>query len=274
VRRLVKAIVPLRWRRAIRHEATHAPQRVRDLPADLVCLVRPRAFGGPLPPHGLRARVGDPSRAVYRRVGVEGRAALLAAFDRTRDPGRAYPAWLDFGCGSGRLAHRMIDENPPVVSLHGVDVDEDLVRWARTHLRGVFETMRPDPPLAFPDARFDVVYATSIFTHYTESEQFAWLAELARVLKPGGVLLATTISPQMAGLFSGISEADYRQLGNDGFFCANPTGAFNARAAFHSRGYLERAWERTLRLRLHEPQGFVNFQDLSVWEKPSPAEPR
>jgi ubiquinone/menaquinone biosynthesis C-methylase UbiE len=269
VRRLVKALLPLRWRRVLRHEATQAPQRLRDLPADFVCLFRPHAFGGPLPPPGLRSRVGQLSRRVFRQVGQEGCDQLLAAFERARTPGRAYPVWLDFGCGCGRLARHMVEADPPVRTLHGVDVDEDLIGWARRHLRGTFAKMRPNPPLDFPASAFDVVYATSIFTHYTEPEQEAWLAELGRVIRPGGLLLATTISPVMAGRFSGLSEEDYRRLAEAGFFCANPTGAFNARAAFHSAAYLERTWSRFFLPRSHEPQGFVGFQDLSVWERPA-----
>lgn len=265
----MKALVPLRWRRALRHELLQAPQRLRDLPADFVCLFRPSAFGGPLPPPGLRSRVGQLSRSVFLRVGREGRDQILRAFDRSKAPGRAYPDWLDFGCGCGRLARYMAEANPPVATLHGVDVDEDLVAWASEHLPGRFGVMRPDPPLDFPDATFDAIYATSIFTHYTEAEQEAWLAELSRVLKPGGLLLATTISPVMAGRFSGLVEADYRRVAETGFVCVNPSGAFNARAALHSVDYLERAWGRFFTLRRHEPQGFVGFQDLSVWEKPS-----
>ncbi|HEY1435149.1 MAG TPA: class I SAM-dependent methyltransferase [Thermoanaerobaculia bacterium] len=268
MRRLVTAIVPLRLRRVLRHELTQAPQRLRDLPADFACLFRPSAFGGPLPPPGLRARVGQLSRRVFRRVGEEGRDQLLAAFEGARAPGRSYPTWLDFGCGCGRLARFMAMSDPPVASLWGVDVDVDLVDWAARHLPGRYETMRPRPPLPFAAAMFDAVYATSIFSHYTETEQEAWLGELSRVLRPGGLLFATTISPALIGGFSGVSDADRQRLAGTGFVCVNPTGDFNARAAFHAVPYLEKAWGRVFNLRSHQTRGFVGYQDLSVWEKP------
>lgn len=273
MRRLAKALLPLRWRRFLRHQITGLPDRLRDLPADAVCLLLPTAWGSPLPPPGLRARVGQLSRKVFRRVGREGSDQILAAFRRVKTPGRDYPDWLDFGCGCGRVALGMTVAATGIASLFGVDVDADLVAWATRHVRGRFATMRPDPPLDFADASFDAIYATSIFTHYTETEQEAWLRELARVLRPGGLLFATTISPELTSRISVLTDQDDRALSANGFVCANPTDAFNSRAAFHSPEYLLRTWGRVFRHRLHEPRGFVGFQDLSVWEKPMEPDP-
>ena len=41
----------------------------------------------------------------------------------------------------------------------------------------------------FPDAYFDLIFNHSVFTHLDENYQDAWLAELERVTKPGGVLV-------------------------------------------------------------------------------------
>jgi SAM-dependent methyltransferase len=270
---LARAIVPKPWRRRLRRAAVLFPQRLRDLPADLVCLATPRAFGGPLPPPRLRARVGQASRRVFRSVGVEGSRQISEAFARTRRMDHAYPDWLDFGCGCARVA-RYVARLPGVERLHGVDVDADLIGWTARELPDVgrFATMRPDPPLAFEGGAFDVVYAISIFTHYTEREQFAWLDELSRILRPGGLLIATTISPEKIGGFPALSAHDYARLVEQGFLCVNPDSrAFNERVAFHSPEYLEAHWSRGLSLRLYEPSGFVSYHDLSVWEKP-PAE--
>lgn len=268
--RLVRAVVPTRQRRWLRRAAVLAPQRLRDLPADLVSLAAPRAFGGPLPPPSLRARVGQLSRRVFRSVGIEGSRQIQSAFARTRRTGRAYPDWLDFGCGCGRLA-RYVARLPEVGHLEGVDVDEDLVGWAARALpeSGRFASMRPDPPLAFGDGAFDVVYAISIFTHYTEAEQLAWLDELRRVLRPGGLLIATTIAPALSAGFPGLTARDRERLAEDGFLCVNAdSSAFNERAAFHSPDYLRTLWGKRFAPRLHEPSGFVSYQDLSVWERP------
>lgn len=273
LRDFVRAVVPKRCRRFLRRSAILVPQRLRDLPADLVSLAAPRAFGGPLPPPRLRARVGQSSRRIFRSVGIEGGRQIRDAFLRTRSSERAYPDWLDFGCGCGRLA-RYVAPLAEVGRLDGVDVDADLIGWAARVLPGRFATMRPQPPLAFAPESFDVVYAISIFTHYTEEEQRAWLAELDRILRPGGLLIATTISPARVADFEGLSEHDYARLTERGFLCVNADStAFNERVAFHSPEYLTAHWGRRFAPRLYEPSGFVSYHDLSVWEKPTAPRP-
>jgi SAM-dependent methyltransferase len=225
----------------------------------------PRAFGGPLPPPGLRARVGLSSREEFLFVGRQGAREILAAV-RGGD-GRAGGDWLDFGCGCGRLARPLIESGIPK-SYAGVDVDAAQIAWAARNLPGRFDVMRPDPPLPFGDGSFDVVLAVSVFTHFTEAEQFAWLAEIRRLLKPGGRLVATTLPPENAAAVPGLTAGELARLAERGFIAADHGASrFNEKSAFHSRAYLEREWAPGFRLRSHEPRGFVSYQDLAVWEK-------
>jgi ubiquinone/menaquinone biosynthesis C-methylase UbiE len=43
----------------------------------------------------------------------------------------------------------------------------------------------------YPDARFDVCMATSVFTHLLADETEHYINEAARVIKPGGAMLAS-----------------------------------------------------------------------------------
>lgn len=267
---LARSALPARWRRFLRRSAREAPARLRDLPKDAVCVFFPRAFGGPLPPPGLRSRVGGASRNEFELVGREGSQAILRAFDRARDPSREYPSWFDFGCGCGRVA-RYVADAPVVGRLRGIDVDAAQIRWARRHLRGDFSTMKAAPPLELATASFDVVYAVSIFTHLSEGEQFAWLEELRRILVPGGLLIATTHCPELSRTCPGLTPEDLARLANRGFLAVDAGGTFNERSTFHSARYLETEWGRRMTLHFHEPYGFVSYQDLSVWEKPGSA---
>lgn len=223
-----------------------------------------------MPPPGLRARVGLGSRREFELVGREGARQVLEAASRA-SPGRALADWLDFGCGCGRIARYLL-ERPGIGSYTGVDVDAAQIAWAARRLRGRFEVMNPDPPLAFEASSFDVVLAVSVFTHFSNAEQFAWLAEIRRILRPGGLLVATTLAPDRAAACPGLTPAELDELDRSGFLAAGRDSAvFNERATFHSRAYLEAAWSPILRFGLHESRGFVSYQDLSVWEKEAAA---
>jgi SAM-dependent methyltransferase len=106
-------------------------------------------------------------------------------------------AILDFGCGCGRILRHW-----PAATheLWGTDYNAELVGWCERRLRklGRFSVNEADPPLAFEDRTFDLVYAYSVFTHFSRTQQRPWVLELARVLKPGGLLLLTFHGPSNA----------------------------------------------------------------------------
>ena len=260
--RLARATLPVPARRWLRRVARQAPHRLRDFPKDAVCVFAPRAFGGPLPPAGLRARVGlTGSRAEFTLVGRVGARQILGVVERRGGD------WLDFGCGCGRLAIPLI-ESGAAGAYSGVDVDARQIAWASRNLDGRFTVMRPKPPLDLPDASFDVVLAISIFTHLDEAEQFAWLSDIRRMLRPGGILVATTLPQEFASGVPGLTAEELERLSETGFLAVDHgASTFNEKSTFHGRAYLEKAWSPDLRLRSHQPRGFVSYQDLSVWER-------
>jgi SAM-dependent methyltransferase len=97
-------------------------------------------------------------------------------------------AVLDLGCGCGRLARWA-----PVESdrLTGVDIEPRLVRWCAKHLPGRWLKARLGAALPVADGAFDIVYACSVITHLRQDTARRWLAEVARVLEPGGRALIT-----------------------------------------------------------------------------------
>jgi SAM-dependent methyltransferase len=125
-----------------------------------------------------------------------GDPALLAA--ATAELVRVVRAWtavddarvLDFGCGIGRVAIALA---PHAAEVTGVDVSAAMVGEARARAAGLanvsFDAV-DGGPLPFPDASFDVVLAVDSFPYLVRAGVLGeQLAEIARVLRPGGDLL-------------------------------------------------------------------------------------
>jgi SAM-dependent methyltransferase len=240
------------------------PYRLHDLGEDVKDLFRPAAVR--LPPARLRRRVSQTSdREDFSRVGAAAAADIAASFDRSRESGRAYPRWLDFGCGPGRVARHLLTY-PPVEELLGLDVDQAAIRWATAHLRPArFRAIQASPPTGLPPGSFDVVFAVSVFTHLNEEAQWSWLSHLSKLLAPGGLLIASTHSPELTYTLPTLSPNELATLAREDFLFVSAGAAFNEDAAFHSLAYLDRAWTRWFTRIDFVPYGLGKHQDLSVW---------
>lgn len=99
---------------------------------------------------------------------------------------------LDFGCSSGRVV-RTLRAWRPDVSWEGCDPNAESIAWASKQLKGIeFFCSPQEPPLPRPDAAFDLVFAISIWSHYSETAALRWFAEMERLVRPGGHLIITT----------------------------------------------------------------------------------
>ena len=136
----------------------------------------------------VRGQYRSPGRLETRisvwQPGADGRTpqdvalALLAA----AAPGRL----LEVGCGTGAFAARCLDELAcDVVAL---DASAEMVRT--TQARGVHAVIGDVQELPFPDADFDCAVAAWMLYHLPDLDR--GIAELARVLRPGGRLVAIT----------------------------------------------------------------------------------
>src|SRR5213593_4677584 len=112
----------------------------------------------------------------YIQAGVRGTLARLGA--------RPAGAVLDVGCGTGAL------QAAPGVRLAGLDPSPEMLAVARGKLAPAVELrVGWAEEIPYGDATFDVVVSCSVF-HYLRRPMAA-LAEMARVLAPGGRLVIT-----------------------------------------------------------------------------------
>jgi SAM-dependent methyltransferase len=156
--------------------------------------------GRPMPPSELIVLVSGPSPAWFSERGRHDAAAFrqLAAAHGL-DVAKGLDV-LDFGCGAGRIARWLA---PDVIAaggtFRGSDLNPRLSGWCAAHLPGRYASNGLRPPLDVAGGSVDLVYAHSVLTHLTEATARAWLEELARVLRPGGLALLTFHDEAYAG---------------------------------------------------------------------------
>ena len=138
-------------------------------------------------PHAVREEYASEQnllgrRAAYRfATGPSAPDILFAAIAEAR-PGRV----LEVGCGPGEVAARVQEElGAEVVAL---DISPRMVELARE--RGVSAQVGDVQELPFEDEAFDLAVAAWMLYHVPDVPRA--LAEVARVLRPGGRLVAVT----------------------------------------------------------------------------------
>ena len=99
---------------------------------------------------------------------------------------------LDFGCGSGYGTARIANLCKRIV---GIDISTDAVEYARGKFRAdnlQFTAIAPveQQPLPFADQSFDVVLSFQVIEHVPDVGRY--LAEIGRVLRPGGIFVVAT----------------------------------------------------------------------------------
>jgi len=153
-----------------------------------------------------------PDRFYYRAY--KDVTAFLSVLERHSFNFRTAGAILELGCGSARLLRllRCIEG----VRLVGADINPACVEWCKGNVSGPeYYVNQAVPPLAFARAgTFDLVWAYSVFTHIPSELQRAWLEEIRRVLRTGGIFLCTVIG-QKHGQHQ-LSGEDYQTLAQNG----------------------------------------------------------
>jgi SAM-dependent methyltransferase len=257
-------------------------RRIRYAPSDLL---RRGQGGRPQPPRRLSFVGGGDFEATGREfLGHFTELGGLRPDDRV----------LDAGCGIGRMA-LPLTQYLQGGSYAGFDVGRGMVRWCSRNITprwSQFEfTWAPiynakynpfgdlaaaDFRFPYEDGSFDFAFATSLFTHLQRQEARHYLAETARVLRPGGTCLLTffLLTPESeAAIAAGRADFDFRHP-VDGGLTIDPRQPEEA-IAFRVGVVRELLDEAGLRIRepLHlgcwaNAPGAPSMQDIIVAERP------
>jgi SAM-dependent methyltransferase len=227
----------------------------------------------PWPPAKLRYRVhGQADRESFARVGEECARNIREVLASHQRPLESLQSVLDFGCGCGRVL-RHFEGISKSVRFTGTDIDPESIAWNKSHLTmGAFEVNDAMPPTRHAAGSFDLLYAISIFTHLDERFQFAWLDEIARVLKPGGLALLTIHGETGHAALAPEKRARMREKGFA--FEIAETGRFKLdglpdfyQTAYHTEAYIRSHWNRGMRIIGFHPAAINHHQDAVVLER-------
>lgn len=200
---------------------------------------------------------------------------------------------VDLGCASGRVlrhfACQLAADREAELDLWGIDVNLSHIEWIESYLPPWLKALQNHalPHLPLEDRSVKLLYGFSVFTHVDEFE-LAWLAELRRVLAPGGVAYLTIHSDRT---WAKMTERDpiYQALmqmqhtasgapitravlaapfsGGRASFVARGIDRVYDKNVFHSTAYIQRAWGRFLEIEQIWPAG-AGYQDVVLLRRP------
>jgi SAM-dependent methyltransferase len=245
----------------------------KAIPVDSA-LKRDRA---PLPLEQDREMYYGPNHYNYWASGIRDYMQLKEYLDRKKIKADAL---LDIGCASGRFvraAHFQGQMNRVI----GCDINRLHVDWVARNLPRDIEIFQNTsiPYLPLQDESLDVVTAFSVFTHI-ETFDTAWLMEIKRVLRPGGIAWITVHSdrtwrelipdwPLYNALNTHPEYMKVRTLANMPYertvFRWISEASYSANV-FYSEEYLRRIWDRIIPMKDIFP-ALPHFQDVVVLQK-------
>jgi SAM-dependent methyltransferase len=148
----------------------------------------------------------EQARRFYDRIG-RGQDARPVSERRTLDALAAQgdferaSAVVEFGCGTGRFAARLLRERMPGGATYlGIDVSPRMVSLANAALapwqdRAHVALTDGGVRLPVPDGTADRVVSTYVVDLLSPSDAAALVAEARRVLRPGGALALASLAP-------------------------------------------------------------------------------
>lgn len=156
---------------------------------------------------------------------------------------------LDYGCGYGRLTAELAGLG--YRSVLGVDVSAALIERGRCEHPGLDLLRWVEFPLPFENAAFDAALLFAVLTCVPQdAAQSAIVAELGRLVRPGGVLYLSDVPLQDDAYHRGLYERCGDGYGTRGVFTTPEGGVYRHHAPERLRGLVRKAGFAVLRERM------------------------
>ena len=121
-------------------------------------------------------------------------------------------AWLDVGCGTGAFTQQIVDRCAPA-EVRGIDPSEAQLAFARTRPAAGLAVFEQGDAMALPfeDDRFDAAAMSLVVAFVPEPAK--GIAEMVRVVRPGGLVCAHMWNAPAGGLPMAAVHAQLREMG-------------------------------------------------------------
>ena len=225
--------------------------------------------GFAIPPAKLRYRVhGDLSQKTFLNVGRRIAKDIRTCVESVGGDWTSFNDVLDFGCGSARVIRYFLADKTEA-NFTGIDINQELINWCSAHINGVnWRVVPTHPPSEFGDNSFDLIYGISVFTHLDRELQALWLEELARIIRPGGLILLTVLGSAYVNHIN-LQESDRRELRDNGFlFLSGVTGKWKLdglpdfyQSAIQTVDHVQQEWSEYFEILEHIEGGINKLQD-------------
>jgi ubiquinone/menaquinone biosynthesis C-methylase UbiE len=152
----------------------------------------------------------DDGAGYERQMGTWSRFAGEVFLDWLKPPPDL--AWIDVGCGNGAFTELVVDRCAPA-SIDGVDPSEGQLAFARQRPAGRVAKFHQGDAMAlpFPGKQFDI--ATMALVIFFVPDPPKGVAEIVRVLRPGGIAAAYAWDMLGGGFPLEPVQAEMRALG-------------------------------------------------------------
>ncbi|MBU6383010.1 MAG: methyltransferase domain-containing protein [Verrucomicrobia bacterium] len=125
---------------------------------------------------------------------AEYKAKKLSDWLKRKIPAKAQI--LDFGCGDG-LMTQFVHNEFPNGQIYGVDPSPKSIEAAQKQCPGVMFSVNSEESmqLDFENHSLDLVFSAGVFHHIPFAHHDKYMAELARIVKPGGYIVLFELNP-------------------------------------------------------------------------------
>ncbi|MCJ2035252.1 class I SAM-dependent methyltransferase [Methylobacterium sp. J-068] len=238
----------------------------------------------------MEAADADPLPATEDREGYNGDrhyeywisgAQLASKIQQTAAEHKVEPGiYAELGAASGRVV-RHLARRRAFGEIWAFDINWRHIVWMERHLPTNIIPVQTSsiPTLPLEDASVDVFSAWSVFSHI-ETFELQWLAEIRRVLKPGGIALLSVVTENQIGRmdktwpmyepltthprWSPTFADELKEQGkivlrwrNDRSYASN---------VVYTKEYIFRMWSRMFEIADYQEQ-YPDYQDMIVLKK-------